>query len=178
MGQTSGTEVLAVRVRALVAPALAGLGLELWDVESGPSSLRILVERPGGVDLEALSAATEAISPLLDAAAGVQPEGSYSLEVSSPGIERTLRTLDQYRRYLGEVVSVKTAVAVNGSRRHMGKLVGADEAAISVQLDSGEVVQLPLECVERTRTVLVWGPAPKPSPSRASKPTASQGVTR
>ena len=79
------------------SPSSAALGLELYDVEiSGTGRarvLRVLVDREGGIDLEAIAAATEAVSPLLD-----QPPldaalaGPYTLEVSSPGLERPLRT--------------------------------------------------------------------------------------
>ena len=105
--------------------------------------VRIMVERPAewsprtrtlppdddrrpAVDLEALTAASGALSPVLDEHPEVVPEGRYQLEVSSPGIERTLRTPEQYRRYLDSEITVKTSAPVAGARRHRGRLIDAD----------------------------------------------------
>ncbi len=88
-------------IRELAEPILASAGLELWDVEIIGDVVRIMVERPGGVDLDALSAASAVLSPLLDAHPEATPDSRYQLEVSSPGVERTLRTPEQYRRYVG-----------------------------------------------------------------------------
>ena len=73
------------RVRDLVAPICTDLGLELYDVEHTGGKVRVTVERPGGVDLEALSIATRLISRELDERDPVP--GRYQLEVSSPGLE-------------------------------------------------------------------------------------------
>ncbi len=110
------------RVRHLVEPVITGAGLEVWDVEVRPGLLRILVDRPGGVDLDTISRVSEAVSRVLDAHDD-GPEGHYLLEVSSPGVERALRTPEHYRRFLGEVVAVKTTAPVDGARRFQGVLV-------------------------------------------------------
>src|ERR1700677_5071538 len=114
------------QIRHVAAPLLAAAGLELWDVEVSRDVLRVLVDRPGGVDLEALTAASHALSPLFDSRDDLVPPGHYQLEVSSPGVERTLRTAEQYRRYLGSAISVKTSVAIDGARRFSGVLTAAD----------------------------------------------------
>ncbi len=158
-------------IRALAEPLLAAAGLELWDVESSRDSLRILVDRPGGVDLDALTAATAAVSPLLDAHPELTPGGSYQLEVSSPGLERSLRTQAQYERYVGQLVTIKTAVAIGGSRRFRGRLLAAGSATVTLgpeQSGSEPPVELQYDQIDRARTVLQWGPTPKPSAAKAS----------
>ena len=89
-----------------------------------------------GVDLDALSDASSVISPVLDAHPEAVPAGRYQLEVSSPGIERTLRTPEQYRRYIGTEVAVKTSEPVDGARRHRGRIVEVGPAGIDLEPDA------------------------------------------
>jgi ribosome maturation factor RimP len=158
--------VSAEGIRELVEPALAADGLELWDVEVSPRLIRILVDRPGGVDLDSLASLTSRVlSPLVDERPDLVPAGRYELEVSSPGVERRLRTLDQYRRFVGSEVAVKTSEAVAGARRHQGTLVAVDEQCIRLSPEGtgpDDAIEIPHEHIERARTVLVWGPAPRP----------------
>ena len=152
----------AERVHDLVEPILARLGLELFDVEHQGAVLRVCVDRPGGVDLDALSDATRAVSAALDADDPLP--GRYTLEVSSPGLERPLRTPAQFRRFVGASINVKTNPDVEGERRIVGTLDTVDDEGITVagrRLAYGEI--------ERARTVFEWGPTPKPkgAPPRA-----------
>jgi ribosome maturation factor RimP len=159
-------------VREVVGPALTSRGLELWDVEITRDVVRILVDRPGGIDLDALTQASGVISPLLDQNPVLAPGGRYQLEVSSPGIERTLRTPDQFRRYLGSEITVKTSVPVSGARRHRGTLVAADDGTIRLQptdAPDGAVVELRHDQIDRARTILVWGPTPPAAGKRPGK---------
>lgn len=161
-------------IRALVEPALASTGLELWDVEVSRDAVRVLVDRPGGIDLDALAGvAGQVVSPLLDEHPELTPAGQFSLEVSSPGVERNLRRTEHYARYIGTEISVKTTEAVAGARRHHGNLLAVDEHGIALEPKDGlvgEVVNLPFDRIERARTVLVWGPAPaKPGHPKGSK---------
>ncbi len=160
-------------IRALVEPPLVSSGLELWDVEVSRDTVRLLVDRPGGVDLDALATlAGKVVSPLLDEHPEVTPEGRFSLEVSSPGVERTLRTLEHYTRYVGTEISVKTSVPVEGSRRHQGILVSVDDDGIVVEPrdgPAGGTVAIRHADIARARTVLVWGPAEKPGGKSGKK---------
>ncbi len=168
-------------IRDLAGPPLVAAGFELWDVEVAADVVRVLVDRPGGVDLEALAEASTALSPLLDEHAELTPGGRYELEVSSPGVERTLRTVDQYRRYLGALVAVKTTEAIGGSRRLRGTLLGVDDEAVTVGLEDAPAgaapVRVPHAVIQRTRTVLVWGPAPKPG-KRPAAPAPTTPETK
>ncbi|HET6963257.1 MAG TPA: ribosome maturation factor RimP [Acidimicrobiales bacterium] len=172
-------------IGALVEPVLVSSGLELWDVEVSRDTVRLLVDRPGGVDLDALATlAGKVVSPLLDEHPELTPEGRFSLEVSSPGVERTLRTLDHYARYVGTEISVKTSVPVEGSRRHQGILVSVDDDGIVVQPHDGPAggtVAIRHADIDRARTVLVWGPAEKPGGKKGKhqqKPGSTKAVKR
>jgi ribosome maturation factor RimP len=167
----------AEAVRAMVEPALASAGLELWDVETGRGLVRVLIDAPGGIDLDTLSDANRIISPILDEHPELTPSGSYQLEVSSPGVERNLRGVEHFRRYAGSEVNVKTSKPVDGSRRHRGRLVSADEDAIEVQPSDrpdGPVLRIRHDQIERARTVLVWGPTPAPAARRRNARTATK----
>jgi len=171
-------------IRELAEPALASVGLELWDIEASRDVLRILVDRPGGIDLDTLTLASGVLSPMLDQHPELTPGGRYQLEVSSPGVERTLRTPDQYRRYVGTEVTVKTVEPIDGARRLHGRLAAAGDEAIQLQpRDAGPdagAVEIPYDHIERARTVLVWGPKPPPGAGRGAKkrhaPSAATAV--
>jgi ribosome maturation factor RimP len=147
----------ADRLHALVEPLVAAEGLELFDLEVLPKLVRVTVDRPeSGIDLDTISNLTSAISSLLDTHDPV-PGSSYALEVSSPGLERPLRTPEHFRRFVGTTVSVKTRPEVEGDRRLQGTLSDVDETGFTIngrRLTYGDV--------EKARTVFEWGPPPKP----------------
>jgi ribosome maturation factor RimP len=149
-----------VDVEALVRPVVEGAGLDLWDVsyhrESGRRILRVAVTRPGGVDLDTISDASERISRRLD----LEDFGSerYELEVTSPGLERTLKAPRHFQASVGERVKVKTVEPVEGSKVHRGALVSADAEALTIATDGGEL-RVPYGNVASARTVFEWGPA-------------------
>ena len=160
-------------IRALIEPSLASSGLELWDVETGRGLVRVLVDTPSGIDLDTLSEVNRIVSPLLDEHPEVTPAGSYQLEISSPGVERPLRTVDHFRRYIGSQITVKTAELVGGTRRHKGLLRSAGDDSIeiepaepSVGEADGSSLRIRHDQIERARTVLVWGPTPAPAARR------------
>jgi ribosome maturation factor RimP len=140
------------RVRELVEPLLAAHGVEVVDVEQLGATLRVTVDRPGGIDLDAVSGATLVVSDALDRHDPLP--GRYTLEVSSPGLERPLRTPAHFQRFVGTAVAVKTRSEVEGDRRVEGTLESAD--------DEGFVVDgrhLTYDDVEKARTTFVWEPA-------------------
>ena len=146
-------------VRALVVPLLDDRGVELYDVELTGGTLRVLVDRDGGVDLDALGELSTTISGALDASDPLP--GGYTLEVSSPGLERPLRTPQHFAAVIGRRVAVKTKPGVEGDRRVDGELLAADEHGFVVAAEQGERT-LAYADVERARTVFEWGGAPKP----------------
>jgi ribosome maturation factor RimP len=156
----------------LIVPLLGPLDVELWDLEHTGGVVRLTVDREGGIDLDAIAAVTRAVSRALDEADPIG--GKYTLEVSSPGVERTLRTPAHYRRSIGVTVRIKTVPAFEGLRRITGDLVDADESGITVNLTGGDAeaivaaetagegpaqVRLAYGDIERARTVFTWGAA-------------------
>jgi ribosome maturation factor RimP len=154
----------AAQVRALLLAPLEHQGLELFDVEWAGGLLRVSVDRPGGVDLDALGVASATVSDVLDGADPDPVPGHYVLEVSSPGLERPLRTPAHWRRFVGTTVSVKTTADVEGERRFTGALEAADDDGVTV---AGRRLSYPQ--IEWARTVFVWGPAPKPGSRHTGK---------
>ena len=155
---------------AAIEPVLATLGLEVFDVQltgSGRArTVRVIVDRDGGVDLDAITAASERVQPALDA---LDDLGPYALEVSSPGLERPLRRPEHFRRAVGETVSVKVRDTDGEVRRLRGDLVSTDERGVTVaaaDTNSGEHVDF--DQIIKARTVFEWGAAPKPD-KRAKK---------
>lgn len=146
------------RLRELIEPIVADLGVDLFDLEFGGSQLRVTVDRPGGIDMEAVAAATRAISRRLDE---VDPiPGKYTLEVSSPGLERTLRTPDHFAWAVGQQVAAKTVPAFDGERRITGTLRDADDRGIVIATADGDRA-LGYDDIDKARTVFEWGGQPK-----------------
>ncbi len=166
------TDVGDEEIERVVAPPVAAAGLELVEVQVSAGVLRVVVDREGGADLDLLADATRAVSAALDEHDPF-PGHRYTLEVSSPGVERPLRTPRQFQRAVGEDVTIRTVATAEGERRVSGRLVSADEEGVVVEgaeLPEGRR-RLSYGDVERARTVFAWGSAgraagagPGPSP--------------
>lgn len=154
------------RVRATVEPLLANQSLSVYDVELSGSTLRILIEGPEGVDLEAIAHMTRLISVALDDADPIP--GKYTLEVSSPGLERPLRTPDHFRGAVGETVTLKL-VPTAEERRVKGTLADADDLGVTV-----DGHRIAYDDIDKARTVFEWGPAPKPGKQAAKTKTKAK----
>jgi ribosome maturation factor RimP len=149
---------VADRVRDLVLPILADRQLDLYDVEMAGGVLRVVVDREGGLDLDALSDATRAVSRALDEFDPMS--GRYTLEVTSPGLERKLRTPEHFAKAVGETVKIKTTPGAESDRRIEGVLAAADGDGIAVRIGEGDegVRRLAYDDVVRAQTVFEWGP--------------------
>ena len=171
------------QIADVIRPIVQAAGLEIWDVERSGASVRVLVERPGGIDLDAISNLSRAVSAVLDQRDDLVPDGRYTLEVSSPGLERRLRYPRHFASYIGQEVAVKTASPVNGVRRIKGTLARAtdEDITLEAQLPSGELGELsvPLELIDRANAVFNWAPAqgPKAGPTgHESKEVGGNGA--
>lgn len=148
------TTDVATRVSELVEPLIKAHGADLYDVVHGGATLQVLVG--GDVDLEDLADLTREISAVLDDADPMPDR--YTLEVSTPGLERTLRTPKHYAGAVGERVKVK--IKQGDVRRLDGVITDADDDGFVV--DTGtEQRRLSYSDVERARTVFVWETTPK-----------------
>jgi ribosome maturation factor RimP len=170
----------ANRVRLLVVPVVEAAGASLYDLEHTGGVVRITVDRPGGVDIELIGQLSREISRLLDDEDPIA--GQYTLEVSSPGLERPLRRPEHWAGAIGAMVNVKTRAGVEGERRIKGVVRSLDGETVTIALDPSDSAAelgtnrvLDLADIERARTVFEWGPAPKPGsrPSGAAKRSAA-----
>ncbi len=149
---------------------LSELGLDLYDLEMVKGTLNVVVTKAGGVDLEALTKANRQISEWLDVNDPIA--GRYTLDVSSPGLERKLRTPAHFISTIGEVVTLRELRPDAPTRRLEGTVVAADETTVTIDDAEGRVV-VAIDAVERARTVFKWGAEAKPSPSRAKSDASS-----
>jgi ribosome maturation factor RimP len=150
---------LAARVAAIAEPVIAELGLRLVRVRvSGASgcTIQIMAERPdGSMTIEDCETLSRALSPTLDVADPV--ERAYRLEVSSPGIDRPLARRSDFDRYVGHVIRIEMAVAINGRRRFRGTLLGTEGNAARIRCDDTtdrSEVLLAIEDMTEARLVL------------------------
>ena len=170
---TTDTPVLR-RVRALIEPIASDLQLDLYDLEQRGGTLRVTLDTPPGsessVDLDQLALATRLIGREFDHDDPMP--GKYTLEVTSPGVERTLRTPAHFRREIGKEINIRLANVDAEQRRVQGVLVDADDTTATLQIDlDGELVErvVQLDDIDRARTVFEWGPQPKPGGKGAGK---------
>jgi ribosome maturation factor RimP len=111
-------------------------------------TLRLYIDRPGGVDLSLCEAVTGELRDLNE---------QYSLEVSSPGEDRPLTKPEHFRRFLGRKVTVKTREAIEGQRNFKGTLADADDDAVTVAATGGTLVRIPFDGVERSNLIGEFG---------------------
>jgi ribosome maturation factor RimP len=152
-----------------LSPIVEARGLDLVDVEVQGAQLTVFVDREGGVGLDDLGEATKEVSAALDR---IDPmPGRYTLTVSSPGLERRLRTPAHFARAVGEAVTVRVDAGTADVRRLTGTLQSADETGCTLagpDVPGGEV-RINYDQIERARTVFEWGPAPRRAKSERVK---------
>lgn len=138
-------------------------GLELDDLElvgqGRGSVLRVTVDMDGGVGVDRLAETSRGLGRMLDDHERLQK--SYTLEVTSPGLERKLRRPRHYAKSIGREVAIKTHEEIEGERAHRGTLVSTDEVACVIAVD-GHDRKIPLASIASARTIFRWEPAAKP----------------
>jgi ribosome maturation factor RimP len=138
----------------LLSPEVEALGYELVEVDApapgGGGVLRVYIDHEDGIGLEDCERVSHRISGVLDVEDPIH--GHYVLEVSSPGLDRPLRTEEHFRRQAGRLVKVVLAPGRPGRRRYKGRLVGATNELIELEVD-GERVSLALSDIESARLV-------------------------
>ena len=130
------------------------IGLSLYDTavlnENENTIFRISVTAPGGVTLDKCVEATHLISPLLDVTSPVS--GEYRLEVSSPGIERRLKTLEHFAQSIGEKVVFSTV----NKEKFEGEMISAENEEITIKTKSGETHSVPFRIISKAKTYFEW----------------------
>ncbi len=144
------------KVTELAEPLLASLGMELVEVEYRREGremiLRLFLDREGGVSLDDCAAASRELSALLDVEDFIP--GHYTLEVSSPGLNRPLKKESDYRKYQGRLVKVRTFElladdAGNQRKTFTGELLGLEEGVVRLRLTEGQTAGIPLEKIAK-----------------------------
>jgi ribosome maturation factor RimP len=140
-GDQRVTGTLRERLTALIEPVLARLGYELLELEYAAGRahgvVRLFIDRDGGVGLDDCARVSREISALLDVEDPIP--NAYTLEVSSPGFDRVLRTRAHFGRFVGARVFVELKEPRAGRRRYTGKLLTVDEAGIALEVDRERV---------------------------------------
>lgn len=157
---------VADNVHDLLASLLEGRGLEVYDLTYGGGVLRIIVDKPGGVSLDEVADATKVVSRLLDDNDLVP--GRYTLEITSPGLERPLRQPEHFARAVGETISVKLGPQAEGERRIQGVLMVCDDDGITIE-ENGVPHRMAYSDITKARTVFEWGPKPKKIKEKSSR---------
>ena len=135
-------------VRAVAQRVTDGRGFELVDVEVKRGRdghvVRLFVDKEGGIGLEELQSVSEEVSAILDAEDPI--DAAYTLEVSSPGLDRPLRNEAEYRRFVGRLVKLASYEPVEGRRHWLGRLQSVEDGVLVVSLEKekGAVVRVPL----------------------------------
>ncbi|MEP7045312.1 MAG: ribosome maturation factor RimP [Ilumatobacteraceae bacterium] len=166
------------KVERLITPIVSDLQLDLYDLEFRGGTLRVTIDRPEGVeeglDMEAIALASRLIGRELD---HDDPMGGhYTLEVTSPGLERSLRVPAHFQKSIGKTVALRlrdivTAEGERSERRLQGVLIAADDQSVTIQLNDAAATErvVPYDKIDRARTVFEWGPAPKPGKAPTGK---------
>lgn len=152
MGQQS------VKVAALIEPSLDALGYELVGIEytaqGKHSILRVYIDSPTGVDVEDCQKASHQISGVLDVEEPLS--GQYTLEVSSPGVERPLFIAAHFERFAGERAEVRVRTPIDGQRKFVGQLAGVEDNNVKLDLENGESVLLSLADLDKAKLKPDW----------------------
>jgi ribosome maturation factor RimP len=145
-------------LHAQLTALVAGEGLKLVATEvvgSGPKTvLRLIVDGPDGVDLQSCAAVSRQVSALLDVADPIHHR--YTLEVSSPGLDRKLYSAEDYDAFRGHQVKVRMKPSYREARVVIGTLVGLVEGRVDLDLDNGDRCSLPSDEVFETRLEVDW----------------------
>ncbi len=142
------------QLQELIEPGVVALGVELWGIEyitqGRHSTLRIYIDSEKGIDVDDCAKVSHQVSGVLDVEDPIT--GQYTLEVSSPGMDRPLFTLEQFAAYAGSQIQVRLRVAFEGRRKFKGLLNGVEGDDVLVVVDNEEYL-LPIEYIDRANVI-------------------------
>ena len=142
------------QLQALLAPVVEALGYQCWGVEfisqGRHSLLRVYIDLPDGVLIEDCEKVSRQISGVLDVEDPIS--GEYTLEVSSPGMDRPLFTLEQFAAHVGDQVKIRLRSPYEGRRNFQGLLRGVEEQDVVVQVDEHEYL-LPIDSIDKANII-------------------------
>jgi len=142
------------QLEQLIAPIAASLNCELWGLEyltqGRYTTLRIFIDADNGVSLDDCEKVSRQISSVMDVEDPI--EGEYTLEVSSPGMDRPLYKTAHYARYVGETINVRLRVARDGRRRFKGVITKVENDDVFLNVDNQEI-QLAVDAIDKANVV-------------------------
>lgn len=140
------------RLKNLVEPVVTGLGYEAVGVEFDARihTLRVYIDHPEGITLEDCEAVSHQLSGLLEVENPIS--GRYSLEVSSPGLDRPLFTAEQFQRFIGQEVRLQTRLPLDGRRNFKGRILAADGEKVRLDVEGAEF-EIPFGGIDVARLV-------------------------
>ncbi|MBE8718810.1 ribosome maturation factor RimP [Cellvibrio polysaccharolyticus] len=142
------------QLQALIAPVAESLGCELWGLEyltqGKYTTLRLFIDGPDGVSLEDCEKVSRQVSSVMDVEDPI--EGEYTLEVSSPGMDRPLYNANQYARYVGEQINVRLRLARDGRRKFKGTIMAVDGDDVRLAVDGKEYV-LAVDAIDKANII-------------------------
>jgi len=153
------TDATVARVWELAAPLAAREGMEIIDIQfrregsRGSKVLRLYLDKENGPNVDDLTRVSRQISELLDAHDAV--EGAYTLEVSSPGINRPLKKVEHFERFVGKRIRVRTREMIYGRRSFLGVLEEVSEGQVTVEQE-GKIYRIPLSDIEKSNYAHDW----------------------
>jgi ribosome maturation factor RimP len=142
------------QLQALLAPVVEALGYQCWGIEfisqGRHSLLRVYIDHPDGILIDDCEKVSRQVSGVLDVEDPVS--GEYTLEVSSPGMDRPLFTLEQFAAHVGAQVKIRLRSPYEGRRNFQGVLRGIEEQDVVVQVDNHEYL-LPIESIDKANII-------------------------
>ena len=141
-------------IQALIEPVIVGMGFTLWGIEylrNGKfSTLRVFIDHEEGIHVDHCAEVSRQIGAVMDVEDPIT--GNYSLEVSSPGMDRSLFTIEQYAVYAGEWAEIKLRHSFEGRKNFKGVLAGIEDENVVISVEGVEFL-LPIESVDRGRII-------------------------
>ena len=142
------------KLEEMLRPGIEALGFDLWGIEyqshAKRSMLRIYIDAEAGISVDDCAKVSHQVSGVLDVEDPIT--GEYTLEVSSPGMDRPLYRLEQYAEYIGSDINIRLRIAFEGRRKFQGRLVAIEGDEVVIQLDGHEYL-LPFEQIDRAQVV-------------------------
>jgi len=152
---------------SLIEPVIEASGHHLYDIRRNGGTLAVLVQSENPLGVDELSLLSRTVAMVLDEHDPIA--GRYTLEVSTPGVERRLHHVGHFIGAIGEMVSIRTTPGMDGRRRIVGKLISANDGLLTIEDSESGLVTIPIDEIEKARTVFEWGPTPKPGSQPGKK---------
>lgn len=157
----SGDEAIIARVRTLTEPVITDVGIELVDIEYGGGRgghiLRFLIDKPSGVTLDECVMMNKKIAEILDIEEPIPHR--YTLEVSSPGMDRPLKTVRDFERAAGKRVKIITSIPIENTTVHVGRLEACEPGTVMISVScspNGQYRSIPLDVIQKAHREVEW----------------------